>query len=697
MVAVPLLRSSLLLSLFFFLSPFYVTSLSESEALLNLKKSFKNAVALDSWTPNSTSCSGNTTWVGVLCFDGIVTGLRLGNLGLSGKIDVDALINLPGLRSVSFINNKFMGNIPEFNRLGALKGLYLSGNQFSGEIPPDFFSEMASLKKIWLARNSFKGAIPNSISKLRLLMELHLENNRFSGKIPEIDQKKLISFNVSNNELEGNIPVSYAKFDRSAFAGNSGLCGEQLGKPCNDTKVDQTVDNSSTSTSNANDVKNNELNNGKAAAIGIAMLIVICLTGVAVGAAMKRREAEFNRLGRDVRQDVVEVCVSSNGNRKGSAHRKEMNSGKKAAVAELVVVNGQKGMFGLTDLMKAAAEILGNGGLGSSYKAMMGNGMAVVVKRMREMNRVGQDGFEAEMKRLGQIRHKNLLPPLAFHYRKEEKLLVYEYIPMGSLLYLLHGDRGPSHAELDWPTRLKIVRGIGQGMDYLHAQLLNSDLPHGNLKSCNVLIGPDFEPLLSDFGFSPLVSPTQASQSMFAYKSPESIQYQHVSPKSDVYCLGILILEIMTGKFPSQYLNHGKGGTDVFQYAVSAISERREAEVLDPEIAGSETSRAGMEQLLHLGVACAEPNTERRLDMREAIKRIEEIVADDGITDRGISMAPSLRDGYGDLASSSSRRSRPSNVRDGHGEHSSRRSEQDSLSERGSSRRDGDSFTFGTS
>ncbi|XP_077230344.1 pollen receptor-like kinase 3 [Tasmannia lanceolata] len=697
MAAVLLLppRILIIITLFLFLSPLSISSLSESEALLNLKKSFTNAASLDSWSTNSTSCSGNTTWVGVLCFNSIVTGLRLRGLGLSGKIDIDALLNLPGLRSVSFINNKFTGEIPEFNRLGALKAIYLSGNQFSGEIRPDYFLDMASLKKIWLSRNSFNGSIPNSLSKLRHLMELHLEDNHFSGDIPEIDQKVLNSFNVSNNELKGNIPSSYAKFDRSSFSGNSGLCGEQVGKTC-EKKGDDLVN---TTSSVSVDVKENKMDSGKGAAIGLAMLLVICLLGVAVGWAMKRQEAEFETLGRGIREDGVEVYVS-NTNQRGLAHQKgmesgrnEMNSGKKAPVAaELVVVNSEKGVFGLPDLMKAGAEVLGNGGLGSTYKAVMGNGMVVVVKRMREMNRVGHDGFEAEVRRLGKLRHQNVLPPLAFHYRKEEKLLVYEYIPKGSLLYLLHGDRGPCHAELDWPARLKIVRGIGRGMAYLHAELPNSDLPHGNLKSCNVFLDPDLEPLLSDFGFSPLVSPTQAVQSMFAYKAPESIQYQHVSPKSDVYCLGILILEILTGKFPSQYLTNGKGGTDIFEWVVSAISERREAEVFDPEIAGSETARAGMGRLLHLGAACADLNTERRPDMREAVKRIEDIVADEGSKNEKIGSAPSLRDSYSELASSSSRRSHALNIRDGYGENSSRRSRAGSFSERGSGRRNGDNF-----
>lgn len=194
--------------------------------------------------------------------------------------------------------------------------------------------------------------------------------------------------------------------------------------------------------------------------------------------------------------------------------------------------------------------------------------------------------------------------------------------------FLSKGDRGQSDKALSWSTRLKIIQGIARGMAYIHTQLASFDLPHGNLKSSNVLLGPDMEPLLIDYGYSPLVAPQQASQALFAYKAPESIQYHHVSNKSDVYCLGILILEILTGKFPSQYLTHGNGGTDVVQMVESAISEQREPDVYDPEILESEKSHESMGRCLRLGATCTELNPERRPDIREAVRRIEEIVAE---------------------------------------------------------------------
>ncbi|CDP03056.1 unnamed protein product [Coffea canephora] len=359
--------------------------------------------------------------------------------------------------------------------------------------------------------------------------------------------------------------------------------------------------------------------------------VVVALLLMTIFFKAKQKEDHFDVLAKENIDDIVEVRVPSSNRRSTSSRRgndsfhsrKSSHHGK--SVGDLVVVNDAKGTFGLQDLMKAAAEVLGNGGLGSAYKALMGNGVSVVVKRMREMNKLSKDAFDSEIRRLGNLRHQNILPPLAYHYRKDEKLLVSEFIPKGSLLYLLHGDRGTSHAELNWPIRLKIIQGVAQGLGFLHSEFASYELPHGNLKSSNILLSSSYEPLLTDYAFFPLISNTQTAQSLFAYKSPEAILYQQLTPKSDVYCLGIIILEILTGKFPSQYLNNQKGGTDLVQWVNSAIAESREVELIDPEIANATGSLAEMEKLLHLGAACTESEPDKRIDLREALRRIEQI------------------------------------------------------------------------
>lgn len=357
-------------------------------------------------------------------------------MGLSGNINVDVLLEIPTLRTITLVNNSFSGPIPDFSRIGALKALYLSNNGFSGKIPSDFFSKTLSLKKLWLSGNKFSGKIPDSLGKVPHLIELRLENNEFSGAIPDLGQKSLISINLSNNKLEGEIPESMSRFDAHSFEGNPGLCGKPIGKEC----LNKSVSNESSSQYQTSKLA------GRSVAGWVVMgIFVTLLTLTVVMRATKGKEEKFNKLGRDNHEDeVIEVRVHSSNRRsmdlnlsqRGGSTRRGFSQ---RGMGDLVMVNEEMGVFGMVDLMKAAAEVLGSGGLGSAYKAVMANGVAVVVKRLREMNKMSRESFDSEMRRLGRLRHRNVLTPLAYHARRDEKLLVSQHVPKGSLLFVLHG------------------------------------------------------------------------------------------------------------------------------------------------------------------------------------------------------------------------------------------------------------------
>ncbi|KAK4432786.1 Pollen receptor-like kinase [Sesamum alatum] len=612
-------------------------AIGEDVHLIEFKESLKDSSPLDSsWIKDSNPCDPKKPWLGIDCSDTgfkAVSAILLMNLGLAGDgpgLDIDALSRLGSLRFLSLENNTFSGPLPEFNHLSSLRSLFLSGNQFSGVIPQDYFDKMGSLKKLHLSRNKFTGPIPGSLTKLSNLIEMWLQDNEFSGPVPSFEQKTLQTIDLSNNKLQGEIPQSMSRFPASIFQGNADLCGPVVSKECRAAAAPASASPEDTS-------KESQKSGAVTKWVILAVVVTVLLVTILFNA--KKKEENFKVLGKENMEDAVQVRVASinrrtanSMRRAGSYNEAGSQSSRRGGAAggkspnDLVVINEEQGVFGLPDLMKAAAEVLGSGGLGSSYKAVMANGVTVVVKRMRDMNKLNRDAFETEIRKLGRIRHRNILPPLAYHYRKEEKLLVTEYVPKGSLLLLLHGDRGAAHSELNWPTRLKIIKGVARGMGFLHTEFGTYDLPHGNLKSSNILLSPGYEPLLTDYALFSLISSSQSAQALFAYKSPEAVLYQLLSPKSDVYCLGIVILEIMTGKFPSQYLNNQKGGTDVVQWARQSISEGRVAELIDPEIAnGSSSSLDQMEKMLQIGVTCTESNHESRIEMREAIRSIEEI------------------------------------------------------------------------
>ena len=117
------------------------------------------------------------------------------------------------------------------------------------------------------------------------------------------------------------------------------------------------------------------------------------------------------------------------------------STARKVEQGRLTFVRDDRGrFFELQDLLKATAEVLGTANLGVCYRATLTSGHSVVVKRFKEMNRVGREDFEEHMRRLGRLSHSNLLPLVAYYYRKEEKLLIHDFVPNRSLANLLHGD-----------------------------------------------------------------------------------------------------------------------------------------------------------------------------------------------------------------------------------------------------------------
>ncbi|KAK9075761.1 hypothetical protein SSX86_004090 [Deinandra increscens subsp. villosa] len=612
----------------------HITSLAHtdpsSQALLKFKNSLSNSDSLTNWkisddeSSNSFPCDHDNTWVGIICNMDMVSSINLASMGLEGRPDVTAFAPLEQLEALSLQNNSLAGPIPDFSLLPTLKSIYASKNKFSGVIPPDYFHPLGSLKRLWLSDNKFSGPIPESLGELAYLSELHLQNNQFSGPIPDFSDNidALSVVDLSNNKLQGPIPRQMNKFGRESFDNNPDLCGLKASKDCPITDPQSVL--------------------GKK--LIIAAIVVALLLAV-ISIKDKKAKEQKVRIICNENMDEAVVTIPNHvftrkigSSRKSSSSYTHLNksksnskirsdSGSSQPVGEVVMMNEEKGVsFGSQDLMKASAEVLGNGGLGSAYKATLGNGLSVVLKRMKEMNKMSKDVFDGEMRKLGRLKHQNLLTPLAYHFRNEDKFLVSEYVPKGSLHNMLHGDRGIKHSELSWPNRLKMIKGVARALGYLHSELPSYELPHGNLKSSNVLIGQDYEPLVSDYALHPLINTTATAQSMFAYRSPESMR---VSQKSDVYCLGIIILEVVTGRYPSQYVvvvasSKGESGTDVVQWVRSAVGENREGELMDPEL---EAKDCGEEivKLLRIAADCTESEVDRRIDMKEAITRIEDV------------------------------------------------------------------------
>ncbi|XP_061357185.1 pollen receptor-like kinase 4 [Gastrolobium bilobum] len=601
---------------------------SDAEALLKFKDSLKNVVALSSWDPSinpKPPCNGNiSNWVGLFCLNDKVWGLRLENMGLTGNIDAGSLALMSALRTISLMNNTFVGPLPNIKLLPNLKALFLSYNHFSGNIPDDAFAGLLKLRKLYLANNEFTGKIPSSLATLPILLVLRLDANKFQGQIPDFQHNNLKIINLSNNELEGPIPANLTTFDASSFRGNTRLCGPPLTNRCQAT-VDETPARM------------------RILKILLIIFMIAFILAILVAVLVIRRvrfrsqsqsqsESEshfkastFQASNKYVTPTYVKTkslaehydAVPKD---HGHGHSKRGEQGK------LTFLRHDRLKFDLQDLLRSSAEILGSAAFGSSYKAVVLDGQAVVVKRYKQMNNVPREEFHEHMRRLGNLNHPNLLPLLAYYYRKEEKLLLTSFVDNGCLASNLHGNHNYQKPGLDWPTRLKIIKGVARGLAYLYNALPSVIVPHGHLKSSNVLLDECFEPLLTDYSLSPMINLDHAQQIIMPYKSPEYAQLGRITKKTDVWSLGILILEILTGKFPENYLTHRHNpDSDIASWVNIMITEKRTSDVFDVEMTGIGNSKAELLKLLKIGLSCCEENVERRLDIKEALEQIEDL------------------------------------------------------------------------
>lgn len=241
---------------------------------------------------------------------------------------------------------------------------------------------------------------------------------------------------------------------------------------------------------------------------------------------------------------------------------------------------------------------------------------------------------------LGRLRHPNLVPVRAYFQAKEERLLVYDYFPNGSLFSLIHGSRPSGGGKpLHWTSCLKIAEDLATGLVYLHQ---TATIIHGNLKSSNVLLGSDFESCLTDYGLTPFRSPDSleesGSGSSLFYRAPECrCPRKSFTEQSDVYSFGVLLLELLTGKTPFQDLVQ-EHGADIPRWVRSVREEETESGE-DPS-SGNETAEGKLGALLNIAMACVAPVPENRPIMKEVLRMIREARAEAQVSSNSSDHSP---------------------------------------------------------
>lgn len=616
----------------------------DAEALLALKESLDPGNSLP-WRGRSV-CH----WQGVKeCANGRVTKLVLEHLNLSGVLNHKILNRLDQLRVLSFKGNSLSGQIPDLSGLVNLKSLYLSDNNFSGEFPSSI-SDLHRLKVVVLSGNQISGPIPESLLKLRRLYVLHLQDNQLTGSIPPFNQTSLRFFNVSNNHLSGDIPVTptLARFNVSSFSGNLELCGEQVQNPCGNISIAPSLSPSYPQFPNSSSSsRRNKLVKIIAGSVGgfVGLLLIILLLCMICKCRERKSLAEVRNKGigdEGMGMGMEETSGTPGGGRGGNNGVKQGGiSWESEGLGSLVFCGAgdQKMTYSLEDLLKASAETLGRGTIGSTYKAVMESGYIVTVKRLKDSRYPRAEEFGRQMEVLGRLRHPNLVPLRAYFQAKEERLLVYDYFPNGSLFSLIHGSRTSGGGKpLHWTSCLKIAEDLANGLLYIHQ---NPGSTHGNLKSSNVLLGSDFESCLTDYGLNLFRDPDsleEPSATSLFYRAPECRDIRKpTTQQADVYSFGVLLLELLTGKTPFQDLVQ-EHGSDIPKW-VSSVREE-ETESGDDPASGNEASEEKLQALLNIAMACVSLMPQNRPTMREVLKMIRDTRAEAQISSNSSDHSP---------------------------------------------------------
>lgn len=518
--------------------------------------------------------------------------LLLANNRFSGELP-SKISEASSLVSIQLSSNQFSGQIPlDIGKLKKLGSLYLHDNMFSGPLPYSIGS-CVSLTDINFARNSLSGKIPDSLGSLPSLNSLNLSNNKFSGEIPiSLSHPKLSLLDLSNNQLAGPIPEPLnIKAFSDSFTGNPGLC----------SKADEHFRSCSSGSGRSHHVSAFVW-----CLIGVTMVLLVLLASYFV---VKLKQSNLKR---SLKQNSW-----------------DMKSFRVLSFSEKEIIDAVK-----------PENLIGKGGSGNVYKVVLNSGKELAVKHIWPSNssfrgdyrsstamlskrNFRSSEYDAEVATLSAVRHVNVVKLYCSITSEDSNLLVYEYLPNGSLWDRMHTCH---KIEMEWEVRYAIAVGAAKGLEYLHHGF-DRPVIHRDVKSSNILLDLEWKPRIADFGLAKIVQAGDAGDlthviaGTHGYIAPEYAYTCKINEKSDVYSFGVVLMELVTGKRPIEP-EFGES-KDIVNWVYSKMDSRDSMlTVVDPKI--SEILKEDALKVLKIAIHCTNKIPAFRPSMRVVVQMLEE-------------------------------------------------------------------------
>ena len=269
---------------------------------------------------------------------------------------------------------------------------------------------------------------------------------------------------------------------------------------------------------------------------------------------------------------------------------------------------------------------LGKGGFGTVYKGLLAN-KEVAVKRISKNSSQGKQEFIAEVTTIGSLHHKNLVRLIGWCYERRELLLVYEFMPNGSLDKFIFGDEklGMEEPTLTWEKRHIIIHGVAEALDYLHNGCEKTVL-HRDIKASNIMLDSEFNARLGDFGLARTIQQrgkTHHSTIEIAgtpgYMAPETFLISRATVETDVYSFGVLVLEVLCGRKPGNQIELTDYNNSIVHWLWELHSKGRILDAVDSRL-NKEFDEEGMSCMLVLALACCHPNPHQRPSMKTVLQ-----------------------------------------------------------------------------